>query len=700
MGSKLKSSIGHSLCCASCAVLTVLMPGMAVAQQAGTDAAQMAEIVVTAEKKSTVLQRVPAAVTSISGDLLVSQGATSLTSLAELAPSLNIEPIRTETNIFIRGVGQTLTSPGSDPSVVVNINGAYVPSEMSGVSFYDISRVEVLPGPQGTLYGRNSVGGVINVITRQPGSELSGEAFLEYGNFNTVHAFGAVDVPVTDNFDLRAAINYVRHDGYYTNGVDDQDTVGGRLTGVWTPADGTKITGTFSYNHDGGFGDIAQNLPPPTSNFWSLAFDPKAAGLKSDFKTTIASLQIDQQISSNTDLTYIGSYNHLSVYQDASFYAGPPLAPLIVHQGVTDTSHELRVNNTLGNSKNVVGLYYFYSSTPFDGVLSFPPVVTIHQGPISTASRGEAIFGQTTYEAADNLRFTGGLRYSTSERTMSGVNTTLIFGRATSILPYSGKMNSYHADWKVGAEYDLTPTSMLYANIATGFSPGGFSIAPASPGSTLAASFQPMKMTGYTIGTKNRFLDGRLTANLEGFYYDYSNYQISQRNPSTGQNQVYNAQQASSYGAQLEMDFNPTSADVLSLKPAYLRAIAQTLITPAGNFNGEQLPYAPQWTVNGSYQHKFQLEDGFVTALVGFQFVGSQWGFYTHAAGGHIPAETQTNVDLSYHLPGDHWVVSLWARNLEDSLVLTSGISGATPGPAAFFAAPPRTYGFRVSFND
>jgi len=676
------------------------MPGAALAQQATADQGPIEEVVVTAEKTSTTLQRVPAAVTAVSGDELVSQGATGLTSLSQFAPSLDIEPVRTETNIFIRGVGQTLTSPGSDPAVVVNVNGAYVPSEMSGVSFYDISRVEVLPGPQGTLYGRNSVGGVINVITRQPGSSFGGEGFLEYGNFNSIHGFAALDVPLSDNFAVRAAVNVVKHDGYYSNGVDDQDSIGVRLTGVWQPTDKTKIIGIVSYDHDGGLGDVAQNIPPPTGNFWKLGFDPHAAGLKSDFKTVQASLEVDQQLTSNIDLTYIGSFNHLDAFQNTTFWAGPPLTPLIVSQGVTDTSHEARLDATWGRFKNMLGVYYFDSSLPFNGTLYFPPVVSIHQGPISTSSRGEAVFGQTTFEASDDLRFTGGLRYSTSTRTLNGVNTTMI-GAFSIVDAYSGKTTNDHVDWKVAGEYDINPQSMLYANVATGFSPGGFSIASVAIGSTQAAPFLPMRMTGYTIGIKNRFFDDRLTANLEGFAYDYSNYQVSQRNPSTGQNQVYNAKKASSYGAQLELDFSPTPDDLLSFKPAYLSAIAQTLITPAGDFSGEQLPYAPDWTVNASYQHTFHLTDGAsITGLVSFQYVDSQWAFYTHAAGGHIPGVTRTDVDLTYHFSDDRWAVSLWGRNLENSLVLTSGISGAAPGPAAFFAAPPRTYGVRVSFSD
>jgi len=153
-----------------------LLPSLAVGappDAATIDSDAMPEIVITANKISSSEQSLPSAVTVVSGDQLVAFGVSDLNNVSQLAPSLSIEPVRAATNIFLRGIGSTLTSPNADPAVAVNVNGAYVPSEMSGVSFFDIDRVEVLPGPQGTLYGRNAAGGVINLITRRPGDEYS-----------------------------------------------------------------------------------------------------------------------------------------------------------------------------------------------------------------------------------------------------------------------------------------------------------------------------------------------------------------------------------------------------------------------------------------------------------------------------------------------------------------------------------------------
>ncbi len=672
----------------------------ALAQTAPPDTSSVAEIVVTAQKTPTTQQKTPAAITTIVGGDLVRQGISDLDAVGQLAPSLNIEPVRTQTNIFLRGIGQTLTSPNSDPAIAVNINGAYVPNEMTGVSFFDIDRLEVLPGPQGTLYGRNAVGGVINIITRRPGAQYSEEGFLEYGNYNRVQAFAAVDAPLTDTFAIRGALNFIQHDGYFTNGMDDQDSVGGRLTAVWRPDPKTTVTAIAGYSHDGGVGSTAQNVPSPSSNVWQLNFNPKAAGYSIDNKATQTSIEVDRKINDAVNFTYIGGYNHISIFQDGAFWAGPPPTPLMVNQGTTEYSQEARFNANWDRWQVLAGAYYFYTRSLYTASLYPVPVVYIVDGPFLSQSKGEAVFGQTTYALTQALRLTGGLRYSYTQKSLNGQNTEAVLGTQVSDDKYNGSDEKYYVDWKAGLEYDLRPRSMLYGSVSTGFSPGGFSTASITPTTNQAAPYLPMEVTAYTVGIKNRFFSNRLTANLEIYDYDYKNYQVSQRNPFTGQNQVYNAAQAQVYGGQLDLTARLSPVDQISLDPAYLSAKAKTLVTPAGNFDGYALPYSPDWTVNSSYQHKFMLNGGSeIIAFVDSQYASSQWAFYTHAAGGLISSNTRTNLDLSYHFPLSHWVVALWVRNLENSIVYTSGISGTTPGPASFFIAPPRTFGLRVSFK-
>jgi iron complex outermembrane receptor protein len=207
-------------------------------------------------------------------------------------------------------------------------------------------------------------------------------------------------------------------------------------------------------------------------------------------------------------------------------------------------------------------------------------------------------------------------------------------------------------------------------------------------------------MRAYVAGMKNRSLSDRLTLNVEGFYYDYRNYQVSARNPITSQNNVYNATKAEVYGGQIDLTYNVTADDRLTASLVALHAKAITLVTPAGNFDGYDLPYSPSETAHASYLHTFRIATGAVVdALLNYAYMSSRWGFYTHAAGTYIAADSKVDVDVTYRAASRRWAFSVWGRNLANSAVMTSGISGAIPGPAAFDYQPPRTYGVRLSAN-
>lgn len=681
--------------------ISLLTASSGLAQQvAPASAAPLQEVVVTAEKSSQSLQNVPAAVTALSGTQLTQVGITDVAAVEQVAPSLAIVPIRSFTLIFMRGVGQTLTTPNSDPVVAINLNGAYEPSQLSSASLYDVDRVEVLYGPQGTLYGQNAAGGVINVITRKPGSAFSAEGNFEYGNFNRIEGVVAFDAPITQKFAVRTALNVIRHDGYYDNGSNAQDTTSGRVTAEWRPSDTTRVIAIGSYSHDGGYGDVNQTIPP-RGDPWHLAFDPGTQGYGTNIGATQASLEIDQRISSHFDLTYVGGYNYEHVYQSTALWGGPPPAPIVNHQATTENSQELRLNAHFERVSALAGLYYYDERSGYTADVKPLATVEALNGPFVATSRGSAAFFQLTYSLLDGLRLTAGARYTHIAKSLHGENTTILGGLSPNTVDYAGSEASGRGDWKGGIEYDLARDSMLYASVATGFSPGGFSTAPVARGSTQAAPFLPMEVTAYTLGWKNELADRRIIADLEAFHYDYKNYQVSQRNPITSQNQVYNAPRSRIDGAQLDLAFVLTARDRLTLSTAYLRAKAQQLTTPAGNFDGYTLPYSPGWTVNGSLRHEFSLGNGGrVVALADTQFVSGQWAFYTHATGGYISPYTRTNLDLTYYGSDGHWSVGLWGRNIENSLILTAGIAGAIPGPAAFDLEAPRTYGIRFAFQD
>ncbi len=673
---------------------------VAVAQAAPVEAqAQLDEIVVTAQKRTEQVQDVPAAVTAIASARLEKLGVSDVTKVSTLAPGLSITPVRSQAFVFMRGVGQTLTTPNADPAVAVNVNGVYVPSEMSGSAFYDLERVEVVPGPQGTLYGRNSTGGVINLITREPGRVYAANGFLELGDHGRVQAQVGADLPVAETLALRAVATRIQHDGYWDTGAGDQKTWAGRLTGVWRPREGTKVKFTAALSDDGGIGDLQQNIPA-TGGYRHLTFDPKALGYYNDTTSNQQMLEITQDLGSALTLTYLAGRNHLDVQLNNSIWSGPPPAPLFYNLETTAKSHELRLNGRWSKVDAILGLYAFDSSAWFSSDARPTATARALSGPTYANSDGWAVFGQATYSLTDALRVTGGLRYSVVDKDLTGRNQNFANGVLTVDAPFSGSASLKRTDWRAGVEYDLTPDSMVYASAATGFTPGGFSTAPIVVGQLPAVPFKPVYLTAYTVGIKNTLAEGRLILNAEAFHYDYSNYQVSQRNNLTGQNNVYTADQATIDGVQLDGRWRIARGASLTTGISYLQTTMDKIVTPAGDFSGLDLPFSPHWTANVGYQQTFDLSGGAeLEALVNFQYVSRRWATYTHATYTDIEANTRTDLTLTYTPAHRHWSMGAWVRNLEDAVVKTQGNVGAIPGPASFFLEPPRTYGVRMTFN-
>lgn len=674
------------------AVMT--MPALAAAQQPVPEGEDFGDIVVTAQKKSEALQSVPAAVTAVSGERLVSLGVENVAGLAAITPSVKFTSLRQQTLIYLRGVGQALTSSNADPAVATNFNGVYLPAETSGGAFFDLERVEVLPGPQGTLYGRNAAGGVVNVITRRPGDKPGAEGFVEIGNYSRVQAFAAADLPLSDTLAIRLAGNAVRHDGYFDNGGDDRDGVAARLTMRWRPTEATEVLATAGYGHEGGIGAQTQNNPIP-GRPRHLPFSPSSYGFYNDFESHIGTLEWRQQFGDNVSLTYIGGYSKIDGGQDDELFLGPPIGLVEVLLTTRSITQELRLNVTTGAVDLVTGLYYYDAQADYATDLRIGPRRSLQS--FEQDSDGQAVFGQATFGLTDAFRVTAGLRYSHDRKRIDGFNQGLLSGVAGPQAPFVGRISFDRLDWRGAFEFDIAPESLAYAGVSSGFNQGGFSTTSASPGSTLAATFRPIELIAYTAGLKNRLFGHRLTLNLEAFYYDYKNYQVAARNVATGQNQVFNADKARVYGAEADIRFEPTRSDELSLKVAYLNARATRLVTPAGRFDGNSLPYSPRWTINANYRREFDLKNGAVVeALVNYQYTGSQFAVYTHAPGTFLEDKTKLDASLTYRSAQRNWSVALWGRNLANTTAFALVNAGAIPGPGSGFLEPPRTYGIRL----
>lgn len=588
-------------------------------------------IVVTAQKREESLQDAALAVTALSGNTLEEAGISQATDLNSLVPGLGIAQGGVSTQIYLRGVGNYATTAMADPAVTFNLDGVYI-SRFTGIAgnFFDLSRIEVLKGPQGTLYGRNSTGGALNVITNAPTTDEFGAGIgVEIGDYNLRRIDGYVNMPLSDTVAFRLSAQDTSRDGYQSDGYDDDDTTAIRAQLLFEPSDQTSIIVRAGYLDIGGQGSV--HVPYTNAGFvnpsdpWEgqsvtlpglLPVPPPVPALYAgldrsdgfvDIQVTSFGIQLDQDLSDNLLLTVLANYVGT---ENASRHYGPGFLVDSSQAGAESdqTSFEARLTGSNGNVDWVAGVYYFEESQTDNfwvdqGFLFNQTGFDIDELDSSTL----AAFGQATFHLDDTTRLTAGVRFTSEEKSVDG--TTYLRapngflcsanGLATVFIdtvvldipqaatngagvaypfPYCQDVVTGDADWtdtswRLGIDHDLNDDSMIYFNISRGYKGGGFF--PAGNASLQGNLYEPETLLAYAVGTKNRFADGRIQLNVEAFYWDYQDHQESYLAP-TSSSGTYNfvTQRADGeiYGLDIEFDALLTENDEIGIKLQYLHA--------------------------------------------------------------------------------------------------------------------------------
>jgi len=724
------------------ACLLTPVAGLADTGDASGDSAdKLDEIVVTAEKTVENLQKAPVAITVIDAAQLTAQGVTDIRAIDTLAPGIDIGDERDATQIFIRGIGSVEDTGNTDPAVDVNINEVYQPRNTTTSALYDLDRVEVLYGPQGTLYGRNAAGGVINIGTRMPGSTAGGNVTVEVGNYGLIHPFGGVDIPISDVLKTRIAFNFLEHGGYLSNGLDDEKSVAGRLTALYTPTDSLSLLLVASAFHRSDLGNAVINLPLFNSNQpWFSPGNPYDYGRFGQGSNQSISIKLVDKLSDQYTLTYLPAFVK---FNDANDTAADGTT-LFTRPSQQQNTQELRFSSNTDRLKWQTGVYYFQAKTteaikvtpadtPAPPGLGDPELPAGEQASVPgylhidlnhfTEKTSYAAFGQLTYSVDDGTRATAGLRYSWDQTQGYGNDTTLVPitppGSPTGpvcanfLCPipgvtgipniFTGNQITRDVSWKVGVDHDLTPSSMVYANAQTGYTEGGFFFAPA-PDNT----FRPQHVLAFAVGSKNRFLDERIQVNDEFFYYKYTDYQLTVYNLTTSVTDYYSAQKAVIYGDQLDVKLRLSQADTLTFGTTIMDPRAKDFSTPISpfgpggrtNFNGYSLPFAPEATFTVSLQHTWNFANGSsLSGLASNHYEASKWGSFQHAPGTDVPSYDKTDATLTYTFAGDAFSVAAWGKNLTNAISYVTVSTGGNPGPGSALIDPPRTYGMRFSYK-
>lgn len=607
---------------------------------ADSRAPMVEEVIVTASKRATNLQDTPIAVSAFSQAALDRAHVADLAGLQTFVPNLTVEQHGDSggVHVYLRGIGSANHTELGDPAVAFHVDEVYSPRPQGAtVLMYDLAQVEVLRGPQGTLFGRNSTAGTVNLVTAKPSLDgFDAYADLTYGNYNRMSTRGMVNVPVSETFGLRLAGATERHDGYVDYqpnsaavgnrkyGAADQQAV--RLTALFRPNDAWTVTGAVDYFNDSGTGNLALlQTPRPGTDQYSALVD--TAGFLDQSNLSLR-LRVDYAPVESIQISYIGGSADMERRNASDNDAGA--IPWFKQEHRTEWSefksysHELNIKS-IGDSpfQWIAGAYLMHedNSIRFDidiSQIAAPPssgvIVVNPTAPADTAWAMSFIqpertldsvagYAQATFSFTDSFRLTGGVRYTEDEKQDRGgrnwvcpnFGATIATGGhligpggvvsaetcdsafAPGTWPGGGANDGQTQDekttWLARGELDLSDDVMTYASVSTGFKSGGLSDG--------GRRHLPEEVTNYELGLKSEFGDA-LTLNVAAFFMDYQDMQVSavERLPS-GQQQLVtsNAASASVTGIEAEMSWRPTDADTLSAFASFLEAKYDEFVT-------------------------------------------------------------------------------------------------------------------------
>ncbi|MEO0031677.1 MAG: hypothetical protein RIS94_1435, partial [Pseudomonadota bacterium] len=622
------------------ALAALMMAGMAApamaqdAPQSANAPADPGEIVVTATKRSENLQSVPISVSAVGGDQLAKSRITNVDSLVTKVANLQLTSIVGDnTPIFaLRGVSMSDYSLNQSSPVATYYDEVYKGNfAFLGVAMYDLERVEVLRGPQGTLYGKNTTGGAVNIISRDAKlGETSGYINAGYGNYNRVDVNGAVNVPLGDKAALRVAGTFSHADGWFKNVVpgmpDLAETREWAVRGTlkWEPVDGVKFTlrASHSFQNPHNYGIYAQPeaINRPGLSTWQIASDVPE---RRRAVTTSVAFTANVDVSDTLSVTSITSYDKGSLFfREDTDGTASRLLEIPYYDKASQFAQDLRLtSNTGGAFDFILGAYFnrekVFNSTSFDiatdydvngdGVINaadcatgFPLACKV-SNKFDQVKKSFALYTDLKYKVGEALTLRGGLRYThdTGEQTgftsnAYGYDNVLV----TNLIPLSAlRFKTNNLSGKIGLDYKLASGDLLYANVSRGYRAPSFNAQAFFDPSELSVA-KAEKVTAYEVGAKTQFWDRRVTLNMAAFYYDYRNQQFINVDPVLGSQTLLNIPKSRIFGGEAELTVRASDRFTLHSGMGLLSTKINTGAVSGVDVSGHRLYNAPTFTFN------------------------------------------------------------------------------------------------------
>jgi len=697
------------------------------------------EVIVTAQKRSENLQTTAVTANVLSAADLADKEIKNLDSLQFFNPGMSVTAAGITSNVNIRGIGLGVTTPQVVAGVAVYREGLFQPPILSTEPLYDLDHVEVLRGPQGTFVGSSSTGGAIFYVPQAPKIGVNeGRVQVQFGNYQDVASEGSFNLGVSDTFAARLAYNVESRDSFFTQAgpvanqnpthaafqdAGDLDQRNLRLGLLWVPNDSLSIKSTTTVNRNttGGLAHVAsENNPFYVPQPLSFTLDYTIPNTLYDEEGVREALEATYTFANGVTLRSITGANTVHVRYVDDFFSTSAVSGEFnnnVHEKLS--SQELNLlSPTDQRVQWVIGSYYFYDPAEVVVQITQPTAPTTIQAGSTTYKTALAGFGQLSVDLVSGLQLQVGARYTSSRAHVTGSTTLLGLAPFPIVTPNVAWENDSATSGKVALNWTISPNQYAYVYAAKGYKAGGIN-GGAQP------NFAPEIVYDYELGLKSTLADGHVRTQVNAFYMDYQDMQLSAyivpSGPGGGVG-ITNAGKASIYGLEAQaqsrfgrvgLDFNfgyvhTSLGETLYVNPNLLPGVGNIPLgpqCPAGtppslscfdyssatsNLQGRTTPYSPRYTVSAGFEYRAPVGGGELTPRVDYSVTSHQWQSIQQLNGDYMSGRHLLNGKITYtHGP---WMLQAYGTNLLDEIY----IAGSTYGPSNFLGSP-RQYGVRAA---
>ncbi len=703
------------------------------AQEAAEDgvSAEPGEIVVTAERRAQSLQKLPTTATAISGADLEHQQIGRVDDLIKATPGLAINDAGLGKFINIRGIGKGVDAPGIAPGVAYYVDGVPMPNQVFlETPFFDLSRIEALRGPQGTLVGMNSTGGALLIVSQNPEfASVGGSLEQSVGNYSDYRTRAMINIG-GERVGLRVAGEFEDRDSFFTNVGPATDHPGNvkrrsvRGTLSLKPSDGVQLFIRGEYNKNTSDGITGKPIPGDPDPAYIFAFNPNSPAdpfslgrFINTFKNTeyfrvSGEARID--VGGAFELRSITAFQRgkLSIQNDVGATSLPTAQQNISINEPVFTQEVNLISNPGGKLDWVLGAFYLHQDT--NGLVH---VVQFHAPPTPpslivdvvgrTRIRNFGLFGQTTFHASDALNVTLGLRYNNEKHYLgSDGSTTIPTPGGPLTIPAGNTRTSDNAlTGRLTVDYTVASNHFLYATVSRGFKGGGINDPSPTP------VFGPETVWNYELGLKSSFLDRKIKTQLGLYYLDVNNLQYNIYNPITTQTAASNLNGGKAYGVEFQAQGQFGNFGI-NTAAAYTKSEvdSQTLVDSRYGSNtpiqigGRQFNFSPRFTLSVGAQYDIPVGATYqITPRIQFSHQSSQWASFFHVTPTDL-IQSRDLVDASIRFAPVHgtgFTIEAYASNLfNETYVASKAVEGSflTPGRVQYYGAP-RQFGVRIGYS-